>query len=752
MDIGDRGPTLNAGNYAMRVTNVGILGNAFSDVGLSFDPSFEYPRGTGHECLKHADLWVGALDELGHGRVSGGPELEWRPTLDPADRVRVGVRGRTGSRRGVDDDGDGKVDEEIFNGRDDDGDGEVDEDVGFPSDEVTAADYTDDQPAAINYGYPNGERHQPFGLSVHQEAYAWALPGYDTIAGVQFTITNHGGTTLRQIYVGLLADLDSRGRDDPLGHTNDLIVYRTASRSFNEGSQVITVGGLPARSGACFTSFKETFPVVVDGDPNSGLPAIAVVGLGHTTDPLAQIENVTANNAARAPGRESFRFSVFRLDLPPGQGGVPLLDQDRYDALSGSYPVTTSTLPGDQVVLLSCGPFPLLEPGQSIEFAVALVAAPNADSLATHAGSAAFLYHGTKFNLLPDVPGTDFMTGESGKNGHEVCLEPPPGVEFDFDPNCPANFAGDATFPPEASAHYSHGHCVWTNADCNACTGVGGFETIERWLDPGSVPPAPGYHVVPGDHQVRITWDNQPEILLKAGVAGAGGYSFSGYRIYRLSDWKRESLLPPPDHWELISAFSTDTLNSEKSLAAVTDSTVDYDFVRFAQKHYPIGRYGLTDTQVLNGFDYLYLVTTVAQRTVTLLGGGTKVERIESPVTAVIDSVVVPHVAASGGVAGVWVVPNPYRAHADWDRPPIRGDPFGRHIDFMGLPRGHSTIKIWTVAGDFVAQLVHDGSQGDGQAPWNLISRNGQDVESGIYLFTVDSPQGHATGRFVVVR
>ncbi len=176
MDIDDRGPVLSAGNYAMRVTNVGILGNAFFDIGLSFDPSFEYPRGSGHECLKSADLWVGALDELGHGRVSGGPELEWRPTLDPNDRVRVGWKG-PGSRRGVDDDGDGKVDEEIFNGRDDDGDGEIDEDLGFPSDEVTAADYTDDQPAAINYGYPNGEIHHAFGLAVHQEAYAWGLPG-----------------------------------------------------------------------------------------------------------------------------------------------------------------------------------------------------------------------------------------------------------------------------------------------------------------------------------------------------------------------------------------------------------------------------------------------------------------------------------------------------------------------------------------------------------------------------------------------
>ncbi len=51
-----------------------------------------------------------------------------------------------------------------------------------------------------------------------------------------------------------------------------------------------------------------------------------------------------------------------------------------------------------------------------------------------------------------------------------------------------------------------------------------------------------------------------------------------------------------------------------------------------------------------------------------------------------------------------------------------------------------------------MAQVDHDGSQGDGQAPWNLISRNGQDVESGIYLFTVDSALGHATGRFVLIR
>jgi hypothetical protein len=70
----------------------------------------------------------------------------------------------------------------------------------------------------------------------------------------------------------------------------------------------------------------------------------------------------------------------------------------------------------------------------------------------------------------------------------------------------------------------------------------------------------------------------------------------------------------------------------------------------------------------------------------------------------------------------------------------------------MGLPRARSTIKIWTVAGDHVATIEHDGSNGDGEAAWNLVSRNGEEIESGIYLFTVDSSLGHEVGRFVVIR
>ena len=40
----------------------------------------------------------------------------------------------------------------------------------------------------------------------------------------------------------------------------------------------------------------------------------------------------------------------------------------------------------------------------------------------------------------------------------------------------------------------------------------------------------------------------------------------------------------------------------------------------------------------------------------------------------------------------------------------------------------------------------------DGQARWNLISRNGQDVVSGIYLFVIDSDEGTQRGKFVIIR
>ena len=57
--------------------------------------------------------------------------------------------------------------------------------------------------------------------------------------------------------------------------------------------------------------------------------------------------------------------------------------------------------------------------------------------------------------------------------------------------------------------------------------------------------------------------------------------------------------------------------------------------------------------------------------------------------------------------------------------------------------------------GDLVETLEHDGTGGVGDVSWNLVSRNGQEIVSGIYLYVVKSEDPRFedfTGKFVVIR
>jgi hypothetical protein len=771
MDIANNGAVLDAGRFAMRVTNVGVLGNAFYNKGLSFDPSFEFPRGSGHECLEHAELWVGAIREDGTIGVSGGPMLEWRPTVDPNDLVVRRYAGDRGTRATVDDDGDGRVDEELLDGRDNDGDGEIDEDISFPAQETCAATYTDDTKEATEFGYENGEQHVPLGLSVTQEAHAWTMPGFDKIAGYQFTITNHSRNTLREVRLGIYANLDSRESAGGSGHVDDIVTVLKDSVSIFEGTSVLDRLFIKT----CVTTLGGQFPAVHDAQGSSTAPWCALLGLSHTTDPLGYLQNFAFDNAqqaffaARAPRRDTaFTYTIFSPSLPPRQGGPPSLDVDRWAALRGEYAPAVPDQPRDYAVLLSCGPFRVLEPGQSLDLMVAFIAGENADSLVAAAQSARLACRGTRLNLQPDSTRAIGNVGEghSAINGHEICYEPPPGLTFHYDPHCPQKLFSDPAYFPipdpfpagfgSIDVEYRPGQpCVWTDFDCDACTGFDGAETQFHWYVQAPAPPQPAYRSTAGDREVTVEWDNLPEVLADANVMPGAPFKFWGYRVYRLDEWTRTSLLPPVTRWQQVASFAVDGTLGAEPLADALVSTVDYDSIAYEQRHYPVGRYRFVDAKVLDGFDYHYVVTAVAQRQV-VVSGTARAELLESPFRAEFTGVVRPRVEAGGGTmhsdGKVWVVPNPYRASAPWEREPVSGDAFTRHVDFFGMPRAQSRIRIYTLAGDLVQVLDHDGTHGDGEAPWNLISRNGQDIESGIYLFTVEWPGGHQVGRFVIIR
>jgi hypothetical protein len=98
----------------------------------------------------------------------------------------------------------------------------------------------------------------------------------------------------------------------------------------------------------------------------------------------------------------------------------------------------------------------------------------------------------------------------------------------------------------------------------------------------------------------------------------------------------------------------------------------------------------------------------------------------------------------SPNLESVAVVPNPYRATEAWD------SPTGHEVHFINLP-SQAKIKIYSVAGDLVAELEHNDPVRDFER-WNLKNRYGQDVASGIYVYRVESATLSFQHRFVVIR
>ena len=742
LDIEDRGPTLRVERFNLRVTNCGILGNAFFNVGRSNDPSFEQPPGSGIEGLNYATLWVGGRLEDGTVHVSGGSLLEFRPDPDPDAHVRIATADRQGAVRFADDDNDGAIDEETLNDRDDDGDGEVDEDLGMFSQQLAACTFVDDRPEAVNYVYPGGEVHRPLGITVDQEVFAWAVPGYDRAAGIRWRITNHTNQRVDDVYLGIYADLDARRRTDVTGHMNDRVIQVGYDRQIYYG------GELPTDvTTSCQMHLKQSVYGIADRDTNAGLPYLALVPFSHTTDGLANFDSLFVTSVAGAPRTVGFRSRVFEVNAAPVNGGLPLTDAQRYDAMVGDYPEPRTDRFSDWAVLVSCGPFPRFGPGETIEINAVLIGATQRDSLVDQIGNLAVLERGRMMNLLPDGG----APGRSGTQGRESCIRVPPDVELLADPICAWSYG---EYPPDAPyVLFPHDSCLWTDSDCTRCTGNSGRETRVPWLDPGLVPAPPDARVIPEDGQIRIEWNNLPEIMPGSERPGWTDVHFLAYRVWKIADWsRRETLLPNLDRWSLTLNAGVDAETGSIPLASLTNDSLDWERILYEKPLYPIGRYAWVDTEVVNSFDYAYFVGAVYEVLVREPNGLLRKRRVESPIRASFDDRVVPRSVAVHAAGRVHVVPNPYRARVFWDRKPVLGDAPTTHLNFVGLPQAYCTIKIWTLAGDLVQQLNHDGRSGVGEAEWDLISRNGQDIASGVYIFTVNSVLGEQIGRFVVIR
>ncbi len=174
--------------------------------------------------------------------------------------------------------------------------------------------------------------------------------------------------------------------------------------------------------------------------------------------------------------------------------------------------------------------------------------------------------------------------------------------------------------------------------------------------------------------------------------------------------------------------------------------------------------YEYVDDSVNNGFLYFYSVCTTDHamymdgETAVITGPGVDGDPATSFVTARPGTSAqnADDIAATG--SRVYVYPNPatQESLAEFQQMfPNSDDPTGVRVMFANLPRTRAAIEIYTLDGDLVQVLDHDGSNGSGEAPWNMVSRNGQQIVSGVYLYVVrpyDRAYDDFVGKFVVIR
>jgi len=279
---------------------------------------------------------------------------------------------------------------------------------------------------------------------------------------------------------------------------------------------------------------------------------------------------------------------------------------------------------------------------------------------------------------------------------------------------------------------------------------------LDRYRLPEATPP-PKIKLVASQGKIDVYWDNSAESFIDPVT---GQPDFEGYKIYRGRITQENMNVGLKQLLELVAQFDQeDSIGYDTGLDLVRlPEPVEIDGVVY--------HYRFTNENLLDGWQYAYAVTSFDR--------GDPDNNLPSLESSALLSVgrAFPGPAANTG-REITVFPNPYRASSLWDG---RGDDGvqerSRLIYFANLP-DRCTIKIYTLAGDLVDTIEHDGETYTGAdigwfdqfAPgekvfsggihaWDLVTKSDQALATGLYLYTVeDNSSGELfRGKFAVIK
>jgi hypothetical protein len=694
---------------------------SLNDIGL------EYPAGSRNEHLYVGGPVIGGIVN-GTKRVTSAwwfANEEFVPNLSDTardrfwitsasdtllDPSRFGFYKRSMNKREIDDDGDGRIDEDELDGMDNDGDWDpLTDDVGadgLPDSLETGCHggydpVTNPDPAFDNYDPANFDRCHPdatggFRRKNHRDLY-----------------TEHNG----------IPDHGEPHVDEDFAAISDNDVYCTSTDTFSIPTYA---NHLPLgikvwqKSYAWRGKFADGILPFDYYFVNVGRNTITDIYIGWMGDPdvgpvatggyythdfsayIPELHTAYMHNSADR-GATPFGVTVLSTPKPLEQlnytfqwytgNSTPSDNVQQYDwmscgAFNGNCLVANQppTLTADSRMFLSFGPFASLHPGDTLKISLAYV---SGTGLQEGAG-----------NMVDNIKNV-LKLYSGGFRSPVVPVSP-----------CVTVVPGDRRVT------VSWGRSVLCS------NGNIGIDPFSVWDDSNKI--AESY---PPDHWRRA---NPPNGHTR------GGRIFEGYRLYRSED---------PDgtlnSFSLLKEFDIDDeFNYNRGLDSVF---VDSNLVLGKKYWYAVTAFGLPDRLILSS------TASGSVQYDTLLTAGSESSLDDNRASVQLTF------APSARQGEVLVVPNPYRVDRDytfenggWEGRGRSWTENSRKLKFIHLPP-KCTIRVFTISGELVVTLGHDDPV-RGELEWNLLSDSDRALASGVYIFSVDSDYGTQIGKFVLIR
>lgn len=565
--------------------------------------------------------------------------------------------------------------------------------------------------------------HTPLGVNIHLESYAWNFPFADNFVLLNYTIKNIGIDTLQDVYVGLwdnaiIQNLNLSGASIS-GHMAK--GYLDSSRmmyTFDYNGAFI--------SGTSLRTIANSY--------------LGIKLLGSNPFPLKDSANGSyfVNRSLDSLGdlRKNTFFNAWQFNSqsnPYVEYQFPLNDDKKYQRLRSSLAaakiealnrpasvvasdgVTPGQAPNSYIDLLSVGPFKTMKPGDSIQVSFAVIAAK-------------------KFGNAP--ASDDYLTGFTLRKN---LLTGSGWAQKAYDGE---DVNGNNILDPNEDAD--------------------GNGKLTRFTLP-QPPRQPTVRAVVENQKAIIYWDKIQSEETPDPITHK--LDFEGYRIYRTnlgSDiGSQENFLLS---MQLVGEFDRkdNSIGYNAGFEKIKLSapvTFPGDTTKYWYRYPPESDH-ITN---LNGWQYLYAVSAFDQGDSSI-----GVESLES--AKVMKRIISGTKPTSNASDEVGVYPNPYYANAAWDQTGERS----RKIYFYNLP-AKCEIKIFTLTGDLVAEMVHDAATyngsnikwfndfsgigipaqfAGGEHAWDLITKYDQALATGLYLFTVKDLSNSEVkrGKFAIVK